>query len=234
MSVIVVTGASRGIGRAIVARFHAEGHQVVACARRPEVLAALAADFPGVDTHVCDMADRAAVTAFAQTVRQRHGGVDLLVNNAGGFQPGGVASQPDGMLEDMLQVNLFSAYWASRAFLPDMQGRASGTIINICSIASMAAYANGGAYSIAKHAMLGFSRNLREEMKPHGIRVSAVMPGATLSDSWDGVGLPDARLMPAEDVAAMVWMIWAMSPRTVVEDVVMRPMLGDIAAEEFP
>lgn len=234
MSVVVVTGASRGIGRAIVARFHAEGHQVIACARRPDALAVLAADFPGVQTHVCDMADRAAVATFAASVLQQYGSIDLLVNNAGGFQPGGVAAQPDGVLEDMLQVNLFSAYWASRAFLPGMLGSGRGTIVNICSIASMAAYANGGAYSIAKHAMLGFSRNLREEMKPHGIRVSAVMPGATVSDSWDGVGLPESRLMPAEDVAAMVWMIWSMSARTVVEDVVMRPMLGDIAAEEFP
>lgn len=88
-------------------------------------------------------------------------------------------------------------------------------------------------YSIAKHALYGFSRNLREEMKPHGVRVVALLPGTTLTASWDGVPLPPERMMPAEDVAAMAWAAWAMSARTVVEDIVMRPQQGDIGEDDF-
>jgi short-subunit dehydrogenase len=111
--------------------------------------------------------------------------------------------------------------------------RRSGMVLNVCSTASIAAYPNGGSYSIAKHALYGFSRNLREEMKPHGVRVVALLPGATLTDSWAGVPLQEARLMPAEDVADAAWMAWALSARSVVEDIVLRPQLGDISDKDF-
>ncbi|MEL7342484.1 MAG: SDR family NAD(P)-dependent oxidoreductase, partial [Bacteroidota bacterium] len=88
--------------------------------------------------------------------------------------------------------------------------------------------ANGGSYSISKFAMLGFSKNLREELKPHGIRVMSVMPGATFTASWEGVDVPEERLMPAEDVASMVWAMYNTSYRTVVEEIIIRPMLGDL------
>ena len=107
-----------------------------------------------------------------------------------------------------------------------MKARKTGTIINICSIASLQAY--GGSYSISKFAMLGFSKNLREELKEHGIRVISVMPGAVLTDSWAGVDLPKERFMSPEDVAEIVWTSCFVSKRTVIEDIVMRPQLGDI------
>ena len=119
----------------------------------------------------------------------------------------------------------------TRALLPGMIARGSGTILNICSTASITPYPNGGSYGIAKHALLGFSHTLREEMKRHGIRVVALLPGATLTDSWAGAGLPYSRFMPAEDVAESAYMAWRMSPRTVVEDILLRPMLGDIPSD---
>lgn len=233
MSVVLVTGASRGIGRAIVARFVREGCTVVACARGEAGLTALRADFPGIDTYVCDMRDGGAVDALARVVLARHGGVDLLVNNAGAYRPGQIASEDDDALLDMLQANLFGAYRLSKRLLPQMLARRRGMVLNVCSTASIAAYPNGGSYSIAKHALYGFSRNLREEMKPHGVRVVALLPGATLTDSWAGVPLPEERLMPASDVADMAWAAWAMSARCVVEDIVMRPQQGDISDKDF-
>ena len=233
MSVVLVTGASRGIGRAIVARFVREGCTVVACARGSAGLAELKADFPEVDCFPCDMRDGAAVDALAREVQERHGTVDLLVNNAGAYRPGQIATEDDDALLDMLQANLFGAYRLTKRVLPAMVARRSGMVINVCSTASIAAYPNGGSYSIAKHALHGFSRNLREEMKPHGVRVVALLPGATLTASWEGVPLPPERLMPAEDVATIAWTAWSLSARSVVEDIVMRPQRGDIGEADF-
>lgn len=233
MSVALVTGASRGIGRAIVERLAREGVKVIACARGPEGLDDLRTALPQVECHACDMRDEVAVDALAREVLAKHGTVDLLVNNAGAFRPGGIAGEDDGALLDMLQANLFGAYRLTKRLLPAMVERRSGMVLNVCSTASIAAYPNGGSYSIAKHALYGFSRNLREEMKPHGVRVVALLPGATLTASWDGVPLPPERMMPAEDVAEMAWTAWSLSARTVVEDILMRPQLGDIGEADF-
>ena len=230
MSLVLVTGASRGIGRAIAARFAGEGCKVIGCAREGEALRTLCAQLPQVEAVACDMRDDAAVDAFAGELLERHGVPDLLVNNAGQYRPGRISEEDDGALLDMLQANLFGAYRLTRRMLPGMVARRSGTILNMCSIASIGAYPDGGSYSIAKHALHGFSRNLREEMKPHGVRVVALLPGATLTSSWDGVDLPPERFMPAQDVAEAAWSAWRMSPRTVVEDIVLRPQLGDLGS----
>jgi short-subunit dehydrogenase len=104
----------------------------------------------------------------------------------------------------------------------------SGHIFNICSIASLNAYANGGAYSISKFALLGFSKNLREEMKPNGIKVTAVLPGATMSASWKGASIDPNRIMEANDIATMVYAASQLSAQAVVEDIILRPQLGDL------
>jgi short-subunit dehydrogenase len=154
--------------------------------------------------------------------------VDILVNNAGSFIPGSVHNEPDNALEEMMNVNLYSAYHLTRVLLPSMIAQKKGHIFNMCSIASLQAYKNGGAYSISKFALLGFSKNLREEMKPHGIRVTAVIPGAAYTDSWKGSGVEPRRIMQAGDVAAMVYAASQLSPQACVEDIILRPQEGDL------
>src|SRR5690606_23069309 len=160
---------------------------------------------------------------FAAAVLDVFPRVDILVNNAGIFQPGEIATEPAGQLEAMMQVNLFGAYHLTRALLPQMQ--AGSHIFNICSVASLQAYPNGGAYSITKYALLGFSENLRHELMPRGIRVTAICPGATWSRSWSGSGVSRERIMEAEDVATMLWSAYSLSTKADVETIVMRPML---------
>ena len=157
------------------------------------------------------------------------GGVpDILVNNAGQFIPGSIYNEAEGVLDKMLQQNLYSAYHLTRGLLPGMIQKGSGHIFNICSIASLHAYNNGGSYGISKYALLGFNRNLREEMKPHGIKVTAVLPGAAYTASWEGAGIDPARIMTAEDIAIMVEAASRLSPQACVEDIVLRPLLGDL------
>jgi short-subunit dehydrogenase len=154
--------------------------------------------------------------------------VDVLVNNTGTFIQGNVSDEPDGALETMLDVNLYSAYHTTRTLLPRIMGQKSGHIFTICSIASLAAYPGGGAYSISKYALLGFTRNLRAELMEHGIKVTAVIPGAVYTDSWKGSGVPPDRIMEAEDLAHIIFAASQLSPQAVVEDIVLRPQLGDL------
>jgi short-subunit dehydrogenase len=103
-----------------------------------------------------------------------------------------------------------------------------GHIFTVCSIASLAAYPGGGAYSISKYALLGFTKNLRQEMKFHGIKVTAVIPGAVYTDSWKGSGVPLERIMEAEDIAKLIYNAAQLSPQAVVEEIVVRPQMGDL------
>ena len=158
---------------------------------------------------------------------------DILVNNAGNFVGGNVYNEPAGSLEEMINTNLYSAYHLTRSLLPAMMndrppGITARHIFNICSIASLNAYPNGGAYSISKFALAGFSKNLRDELKPHGIKVTAVYPGAVMTDSWRGFDNSQGRIMEAHDIAAMILAASKLSPQAVVEDIILRPQLGDL------
>lgn len=228
MKTIFISGASQGIGLAIARVFHAAGFQVAICARGAEKLAEAAAEMPGLHTYVCDMSDKAAVKALAAQLNDRYGALDVLVNNAGVFLPGKIHEEDDEVFETQISTNLHSAYYLTKGVLPLMQAAKTGTIVNICSIASIMAYAAGGSYAISKFALLGFSKSLREEMKEFGIRVLSILPGAVKTASWDGVDLPDERFIPAEDIGKLVYDLYSLSGRTVVEDLVVRPFMGDI------
>jgi NAD(P)-dependent dehydrogenase (short-subunit alcohol dehydrogenase family) len=230
----LVTGASRGIGRALVFALARDGYTVAACSRSAEKLgeleAAFRAEFPGGQLHTasCDVANRDDLRALAGSVRSWTERLDVLINNAGVFYMGSILDEEEGSLERMMDTNLYSAYHLTRALAPMMVERGSGDIVNIASVASLKAYPGGGSYGISKHALLGFSRNLREELKERGIRVLTVLPGAVLTDSWSGVNLPPERFIAPEDLAELVASALRLSGRSVVEELVIRPQLGDL------
>ncbi len=230
---IVITGGSKGIGRAIAERFSAAGYDIALCARGQTALEDTAgalrnAGAGEVITYAADLGDRTSAQQFGDFVLERWGAPDILVNNAGLFYPGSVLDEADGALEAMLGVNLLSAYHLTRRLAPAMTAKGRGHIFNMCSIASLAAYPNGGSYTISKFALLGMSRVLREELRHKGIRVTAVLPGATWSDSWAGVDLPESRLMQAADIAACVWTASQLGENAVIEELIVRPQLGDL------
>ncbi len=230
---IIITGASKGIGKAIAEQFANAGHTLFLCSRGEKQLydtvAYLQTNYPQctVKAKVVDMRVKEEVKKFGIWCLE-FGVPDILINNAGQFLPGSIHEEGEGVLEQMIEVNLYSAYHLTKTILPAMIAARGGHIFNICSIASLHAYANGGSYSISKFALLGFSKNLREELKPHGIKVTAVCPGATMSASWDGFEVDPQRIMEAADIAKMVYASSQLSPQAVVEDIVVRPQFGDL------
>ena len=233
---IVITGASKGLGKSIAEAFAADnpGHNFFLCARNEKELEQsgkqLKERFPqnNIYTKTCDVADKPALQEFVKWISGFTKHVDILVNNAGTYLPGSAYGEDDGILEKMMTVNTYSAYHLTRLILPGMINTKSGHIFNICSIASLQAYPNGGAYSISKFALYGFSKNLREEMKPHGIKVTHVLPGAAFTDSWSGSGIDPKRIMEAADVAKMIYAAAQLSPQACVEEIILRPQLGDL------
>lgn len=234
MRKIIITGATKGIGRAITEAFISEGFDVAMCARTLSDLEnfkkELKSRYPKAQILVkaTDMSKKEEVLAFSDFIKSKWGSVDILINNAGVFFPGEIHKEEEGVLETMMETNLYSAYYLTRSILSIMLPAKSGHIFNICSIASLFAYPNGGAYSITKFALLGFSKVLREELKDKGIRVTSIMPGATWSNSWAGIDLPRERLMEAKDIASAILNAWKMSPTAVVEEMIIRPQLGDL------
>jgi short-subunit dehydrogenase len=230
---VFITGASKGLGFAMAKKFAAEGYNLILTSRSDIDLYKAVEDlylhYPAIKikAQAADISTKEGCTQLCSWVSQQWP-VDVLINNAGSFIPGSVHAEAEGTLENMLNINLYSAYHITRNLLPQMVERNSGHIFNICSIASIQAYSNGGSYSISKFAMYGFSKNLREEMKPHNIKVTAVLPGATYTNSWAGSGINPVRIMEANDVAEMVLAASKLSPQACVEEIVMRPQAGDL------
>lgn len=220
---IVVTGGTKGIGRAIVDKFAKEGFTVITCARKNEEILP-----ENVIFFKADLSKKEEVLAFADFVKNTVDKVDVLVNNTGFFLPGQIHNEEEGTLEAMIETNLYSAYHLTRALVGDMIDRRAGYIFNICSTASITAYTNGGSYCISKFALLGMSKVLREELKPFAIRVTSILPGATFTNSWAGVELPTERFMASDDIAEVIWTAYCLPTTTVLEEIVMRPQLGDI------
>ncbi len=231
---VIITGGSKGIGKGLAEKYASQDYNLCLCARNEKGLLQCAEDIIQknksikVLTFAADLRDKIQVKSFGQWILQQEFSIDILINNAGDFLPGSIYNEEEGHLEKMMEINLYSAYHLTRVLLPKMMEQKQGHIFNICSIASLHAYANGGSYSISKFALMGFSKNLREEMKPYNIKVTSVYPGAVYTSSWAGSGVEPQRIMEVNDIAETVYSISQLSPQACVEDIVLRPQLGDL------
>ncbi|NNC94806.1 MAG: SDR family oxidoreductase [Chitinophagales bacterium] len=234
MANVVITGGSKGIGKSVAEIFVRNGHNVAVCARNGATLERLKSHLESInsnvsiDVHTCDVSVRDDIDSFYEEVMAGLGHVDVLVNNAGVYFPGRIIDEANGAYEDMMKTNVDSAYHMSRAFCNSLMQSDKGHIFNICSVASLQAYPNSGTYTISKYALLGLSKSLREELKEYGIKVTSIIPGATYTDSWAGSDISESRFMKSSDISKMIFEIYNLSSQTVVEDIVLRPMLGDI------
>lgn len=227
---ILITGGTKGIGRALALQFAQNGFKIIVCGRNQKALNLIKAEIEEANGHIdvyqCNLRSKSAIIDFIKAVSKTVTNIDVLVNNAGVFIPGQIQDEADGVFEQMMETNLNGTYHTTRAALPMMA--TNSHIFNICSTASITPYINGGSYCISKYAQYGLTKVLREELKPRKIRVTAVLPGATFTDSWSGTELPEERFLKAETIAQIVWNCYQLPKDAVVEDLLIRPMEGDI------
>lgn len=230
--IAVITGATKGIGYAIAQKMAKEGFDLIICSRNKEELGrvseVLQASYRvNVLSFEADCSDAQQVKAFGQFVLDNADKIAVLVNNVGYFVPSFVLDEPEGLLLEMLNTNLYSAYWLTRIIAPKMIANQKGHIFNICSIAAIEPVSNAGSYSISKAALLSFSKSIREELRPHHVKVTAILPGATLTDSWKGTTIPSNQFIDPEDIANVIYTTYVMREGTLTEEIVIRPTLGN-------
>ena len=230
--VAIVTGAGRGIGRAVALAFAAEGARVVLASRTRADLAEVAGAIrDGGGTALAlptDVTQDAAVEALVEEVAAQLGRIDILVTAAGVAAFGPVAGTKPADWDGMLAVNLRGAMVCCRAVLPVMQRQRRGTMVNVGSIAAKRAIPGGAAYAATKAGLAAFSAVLAEEVRADGIRVGVVVPGAVDTPLWDAIpGGPDrARMLRPADVARAVVLMTSLPPNATLEELTLMPAGG--------
>ena len=230
--IIWITGSGRGIGRAIALELGERGARVVVSARTNDEIEEVAKTINDNDGQAlavrCDVRNRAEIDTLTAHVKEYWGPIDMLINNAGIGVFKRIIDLEEEEWDNVLDSNLKSAFLCTRAVLPDMLERKSGHILNMVSVAGTKVFPQNGAYCASKFGMLGFNDVLREETREHGIKVTALIPGATQTDIWGKANVDFSAMMKPEDVAQMVLAICAANESAHIEQIVMRPQQGDL------
>ena len=231
--VAVITGGNRGIGLAIAQAFVGEGCRVMIAGRNPQTLSSAKTELEGAGREVtveqCDVSDPAQVEKLFAAVKSRYSKLDILVNNAGvahGLQPTEKFSVETW--KQVIDTNLTGMFLCTRAALPLMQ--AGGTIVNNISVAAVQVFEGMSAYNASKAGALSFTNVLREELRKRGIRVLALLPGATDTEIWDQFWpqAPHEKMMSAETVAQAVLHAVTLPANSSIEEIRLRPTIGTL------
>ncbi len=228
--VALVTGGSRGIGKAIALKLAALGAAVSLCGRDEEKLRIAAAELRGAGAKLlalrADVTSEKEVISLVESTEKQLGPISILVNNAGtgsgGFGP--VQEKTEAEWDHVMNTNLKSVFFVSRAVIPGMIQRRAGEIVNISSLAGKNTFAGGGIYCASKWALQGLSGCMAEDLRAHGIRVSVICPGSVATD-FRGRGQKDAtKVLTAENVAHAVAMVLTQGPQSFISEVHLRPV----------
>ncbi len=228
-----ITGASKGIGKAIAEESLREGHKVAASARDRALLDSISVDTAHSDSLFrvpLDVSSFQNVNDAAQLINEKLGSIDVLINNAGvtKFKP-----IPDTSIDEfneIIDVNLKGVVYGVKAVLPHMEKQKNGWIINIISVTVNKIFTNSGAYAASKAGVLALTNVLREEVRDQGIKVTSIVPGATYTEMWPK-GIRDKygeRMMSPDDVAKLVVSMLHTPEKIMLEEITLRPQSGDL------
>lgn len=231
-SSVLITGASQGIGRSIALNFaNKTNHPLLLLARNAANLErtkqlCLKEGAEKVAVLPCDATSSKDVNNL--TIPSEFPNPGILINNAGIYLYKSLADTTDEEFKNQIEVNLFTAVNMVNRFLPDLKKMDRALIINICSISSLRGFGDSGAYAASKHALLGYTRSLRDELEETNVAVTAINLGQTHSPSWDESDMSPERLNNPEDIASLLVTITKFSPRSVVEEITIQPQHGRV------
>jgi short-subunit dehydrogenase len=230
----LITGATKGMGRAIAIAFAKEGVNLAICARNEKDLEELKGELLHTNSQVkvfvraADGSNKEQLLQFAAEAEKELGFISVVVSSLGMFDPVSILDESDVAFERQLNTNLMPAYHLYRFFGKKMTGKHEGHFFTICSVASLNPMASAGTYSVTKYALLGLTKVMREEMMPHGVKVTAVIPGSTLTNSWEGTTISADKFILPGDVASAILNTYKMSAGANVEEIIIRPTTGQI------
>jgi 3-oxoacyl-[acyl-carrier protein] reductase len=225
--VALITGASRGIGLAVAQSLAGMGASLALCARDAKRLDDVAGKFRAEGITVvaipADVSSASEVSSLVQKTEQALGSIEILINNAGIGYFGPAHEESEAHWDAVLDTNLKSVFLLSKAVVPGMIRKRSGHIVNIASLAGKNTFAGGGIYCASKWGLLGLTGCMAEDLRPHGIRVSAICPGSVATDFSPHTGKDPNKMLQPEDVAHAVVMVLTQAPQSFISEVVMRP-----------
>lgn len=229
----LVTGGSRGIGKAIAEELARAGYDLILLSKNKGNLGkardSIASEYKGkVEAIECDLMKINDIDKAFAYCRDRKFKLDAIVHSAGIFIEGCNLDSALDVYDATLNVNVRAVYYMTRLFRPLLVGQPSPRVVIIGSTAGLEAYPIGSIYGVAKWALRGYAVNLRQELMKDGIGVMLVNPGSTLTDLWEGVDLPTTRFVQPRDIGRLVAVSLSLEPNTVVDEIVIRPLLGDV------
>lgn len=230
----IITAATKGMGKAIATAFAREGINLAICSRNSDDLAVFKAELAAINpkikvfTSVTDCSIKEQVKAFATEAEAQLGAISIIVNNVGMYEYSSILDDKEGAFTKQVNTNLAPAYELYRHFGKKLSAAHSGHIFTICSVASLTPIAEAGTYSVTKYALLGLSKVMRLEMQPYGVKVTAVIPGSTLTASWDGMEVDKDKMVLPEDIASAIVNTYKMSAGANVDEIIIKPAYGQL------
>jgi short-subunit dehydrogenase len=218
----LITGATKGMGHAIAIAFAREGVNVAICSR--------SADDPAIKVLaiVADGSKKDELLRFAASAEQELGFISIIINNLGIYQNSSILDDKEDTFNHLINTNLMPAYLLYRYFGKKMMAARDGHIFNICSVAAFNPVVGAGMYSVTKAALLSLNNIMRLEMQEHGIKVTAVIPGSTLTNSWKGMEVDKNAMVMPEDIASAIINIYKMSAGANVDEIIIKPVGGQL------
>lgn len=230
---IWITGASSGIGKAAAKEFARTGGKVFISSRRKSELERVNSELKNenlsVEVFPCNIASSANVEQTVKKILSNHQ-IDCLINNAGITSFKLAEENSINEIDDIIHTNLLGPIYSIKSVLPSMIKQGRGTIINVLSVVTKKVFTRSTAYSASKHGLIGYTNSLREEVRKHNIRVINVIPGATHTTMWNAEMREKfgERMMTAEDIAQIIVWLYLQKGNIVTEEIVLRPILGDL------